>query len=143
MAEAVARKAIPWDEAVGPHNPEDDRASLEPGCPGFYITDVFFSEETRFGKIAKINAIVSVELPPGDLTNIRKYRTTAKALVSQLEKVISNQSAAGNVRTQEGISTFKIPAGPVTVINYQPVDKMGKSTGQAYYKLVAAEPAKV
>lgn len=142
MAEAATCKAIPWDEAAGPHNQEDDRAPLEPGCPAFYITDVFFSEETKFGKIAKINAVASVELPAGDLTNIRKFRTTAKALVSQLEKVISNQSAAGNVRTQGEISTFKIPAGPVTVINYQPVDKMGKSTGQAYYKLVAAEPVK-
>ena len=124
------RKAIPLDEALGSSKQEDDRFSLEPGCEPFYITDVFFSTETRYSKLAKINGIRTVD-KPGDLTNVIKYRTTSGPLVTQLEKL--------QVKNASGNGHFRIPVGPVTVIN-ETSQTPDKQTGEfnSYYKLVAA-----
>jgi hypothetical protein len=124
------RKAIPLDEAIGTSKQEEDRFSLEPGCEPFYITDVFFSTETRYSKLAKINGIRSVD-KAGDITNVVKFRTTSGPLVTQLEKL--------QVKNASGNGHFRIPVGPVTVIN-ETSQTPDKQTGEfnSYYKLVAA-----
>jgi|GEM_PF-6367168 hypothetical protein len=150
MAEALPGKAVPFDEAMKQANQEKDRVKLEPGISAFYITAAYFTSETQFDKIAKVNGVASLNAPPGDLLNIKKFRTTSKGLVNQLNKMLSNQQAAGNVQQEGDVFTFKVPVGPVTVINYQPEDPMGnpKKDGAGnvvprYYKFVAAEPGKV
>jgi hypothetical protein len=129
------RKAIPLDEAMGVST-EDDRLPLKPGMEPFYITDVFFSTETKFnkdpvtgeGKLAKINAVRDPSVI--SLANTLKFRTAAGPMVTQLEK-LATRNAGGN-------GHFRVPVGPLTVIN-QLSEKPGKNNEQVYYfKIVAA-----
>lgn len=125
---AAPRKAIPLDEALG-SKMEDDRQALQPGIEPFYITDVFFSTETRYnkdpvtgeGKLAKINGVRDVNKI--DINNVVKYRTAAGPMINQLEKLVA-KNASGN-------GHFRMPVGPVTVVDVQ-------GEKGTYYKLVPA-----
>jgi hypothetical protein len=137
-ATAAPRKAIPLDEALG-SKMEDDRLALQPGIEPFYITDVFFDSQTRYnkdpvtgeGKMAKINGVRNVDKI--DINNAVKYRTTAGPLLTQLEKITA-KNASGN-------GHYRLPVGPVTVIN-QLSETPGKNGEQVfYYKLVPAPTA--
>jgi hypothetical protein len=129
-------KSVSWDEATKPA-PEPDRHLLFVGCPPFYITDVFISHETKYnkdkttgeGKIIRINGIRDINVI-GDLTNVVKYRTTSLPVINQLEKVLPKYGS--------GDGHFRIPLGPVTMINYQPPPTKEDPNPKAYYKIVAA-----
>jgi hypothetical protein len=132
------RKAIPLDEALGVKM-EDDRFPLKPDMEPFYITDVFFDSHTRYnkdlvtgeGKMAKINGLRNVDKI--DITNVVKYRTASGPLIDQLEKITA-KNASGN-------GHYRLPVGPVTVIN-QLSETPGKNGEQVfYYKLVPAPAA--
>lgn len=125
---ALSRKTIPLDEALGKDKREDDRLSLQPGVEPFYITDVFISDKTRFDELAKVNGIRDPE-KTGDLNNVVKYRTVAGPLVDQL-KELAARNATGN-------GHFRMPVGPVTVINQESTESTA-DTPRYYYKLVPA-----
>jgi hypothetical protein len=129
QAPAEQRRAVPLDEALGKNNSEDDRFSLQPGIEGFYITDVIFSDKTRYDELAKINGIRDLE-KVGDLTNVVKYRTTSPPLVTQLKDLAARNSG--------GNGHFRLPVGPVTVINQKSEKQSEDGTDRYYYKLVPA-----
>ncbi len=130
-----ARKSIPLDEALG-SKMEEDRHSLQPGIDAFYITDVFISTETRYnkdpktgeGKLAKINGVKD----PNQigLGNVVKYRTAAAAMVDQIEKLAARNAASNG--------HFRLPVGPVTVVNHLSENPGNNGEQVFYYKIVPA-----
>nr|WP_321352520.1 hypothetical protein [uncultured Methanoregula sp.] len=128
----TTRKTIPLDEALGSKT-EDDRLSLQPGINPFYITDVFITDKTRYENLAKINGILDPEIQ-GDLRNVVKFRTTAKPLVDQL-KDLAARNASGN-------GHFRLPVGPVIVINQESAEPDPESGQPRYYFKLVAAPAK-
>jgi hypothetical protein len=88
-----------------PKRVEEKRDPLVPGMEPFYLKDIFITEDTQYGKLAKINGFKIIG-PHGETIPL-KYRTTSAPLVGQFEDLIAGP-ACKNGR-------FPIPIGPVTI----------------------------
>ncbi len=82
------KQAITFGELFPKAEPEIDREQLTAGLL-LKITGIVIDTKTRYGKIAKINAIVDDEE--------RKYRTTSETVVRQCQEIMERVPGGYNL----------------------------------------------
>ncbi len=83
------KPAIQFSELFPKAPQETDRYELKAGTD-MMITGIVISEATKYGKVAKINAVVDDEP--------KKFYTTAKIVVRQCEDIISRVGGGAELR---------------------------------------------